>query len=78
MKTRSDMGDSSDTIRRYVTALLLTIVVFGLGYICGQQTGKAVPAFEKANGLSGPPSRASARSEFFQQQKPQRKAALIV
>jgi len=78
MVARSEMSENDDTIRRYVTAVLLTLAVFGLGYMCGQHTEKHSPAFDKANGLSSPPSRASARSEFLQKQRQQRKAALVV
>ncbi|PXX43878.1 hypothetical protein DFR42_103146 [Undibacterium pigrum] len=78
MEAGSNMNENSDTIRRYVTAVLLTLTVFGLGYMCGQHTEKHGPAFDKANGLSSPPSRASARTELMRQYRPQRKAALIV
>lgn len=85
MQTRSNTGDMSDpsnnreTIRRYAIAALLTIAVFGMGYICGQKTERQTPAVSKANGLNGPPSRASVRSDLLKrQQGHQRKAALIV
>ncbi|MFZ6872462.1 hypothetical protein ACO0LF_10380 [Undibacterium sp. Di27W] len=78
MGTSSDTTITGDTVKRYAIAILLTLTVFGLGYLCGQNTAHAAPSLDKASRLSSPPSRASARPESLQQQRQQRKAALIV
>ncbi|MFZ6743024.1 hypothetical protein ACO0LC_07370 [Undibacterium sp. JH2W] len=78
MGTSSETAIISDTVKRYAIAILLTLTVFGLGYICGQSVAPATLSLNKASRLSSPPSRASARPEFLQQQRQQRKAALIV
>ena len=71
---------SRETMKRYAICVLLTITVFGLGYVCGQHAEQYDPAANKAAGTraTAATSRASARSEFLQRQRSQRKAALLV
>lgn len=68
-------------MKMYLLCVVLTVVVFGLGYFCGQTSEKHMSnstTFDSSSSVEIAPSRTSIRSGPLQHQPVPRRAALLV